>query len=124
MGKRKHYWIWGPPGKGKTFLFGRALTATYRVKFIEFGVDDYSKLFEGTQAIVYDAIRPDHCPPLSLIEKLCDGTKELRIKYLGGRVLDNIFVIILSNFAMNDVYPMDNVGMMSARFNEIDLNTV
>lgn len=70
-----------------------------------------------------DAVQPDNKPPLSELERLCDGTKKLKILYSGPRKIGTVIVIILSNYSLKETYHrnIDVHDILSVRFNEIHL---
>ena len=113
----------GPPDYFKT-TFSRNLVEKTRTVIIEYGQDSYNSVHEGIEILVMDGIRSSCSgkPPIEFLERLCDCTKILNVKYERPRKTpERVIVILLSNLTLAECYPEDNHGVLKARFNEIRL---
>jgi len=97
------------------------LAETYRAVRAEHDQGSFEDVHKNTQMFIMDAITPDNKPSLNFLEKLCDGSKKLNIKYFGPRAAGIVIVLILSNYKLQQVYPNDVHGVLNVRFNRVHL---
>lgn len=123
--KRRHYWIWSENrSRGKTENKD-TWNETYRVQVNPHYESWWDTIHRQTEAIIFDGYHGKTLLGFDELEKLCDG-KDFRMNRKGEPVakLDRkIFVIILSNSPISDVYVHKKAqDILYERFIEINVD--
>lgn len=100
--KKTHYWVWGPTNTGKTSMILGWIEKGARVFWGPCNNDWVGYHDDSYDIVVFDGYKGELT--IQQLERLCDPWTSLNIKGASYLKRKKVMVVVLANYAIDDVY--------------------